>query len=310
LTLALALAAPGARADDAVRLRVGLLRVPASAPVFIAQDTGYFKRHGVAAELKFADVASDKDVDVGVAAFTPELMKLAAKGAIVFVAGAMREARGQPGAAYVAGNAAGLGKPKDLAGHSLALAGWEASFSLALLAEKYQLDAKTMKISTPALPAAALKAGEVDAALMPAALAKPLHESGEARLLGWVGDETPWPMGAVFVTAEANKRREDLARFLAAFREGARAYDDKLWVSAKRGSPLIDAHARPILELIERYTKLKPEEFASGLPYFDRDAMLDIAGVTKLVAWMQANKLMDAGGDAAKMIDSSYGFAR
>ncbi len=37
-------ASPDARADEALKAKVGVLRLSSSAPVFIAQDKGYFRR--------------------------------------------------------------------------------------------------------------------------------------------------------------------------------------------------------------------------------------------------------------------------
>jgi NitT/TauT family transport system substrate-binding protein len=50
----LAVAASGvARADD-LKARIGVLRLSSSAPVFIAQDKGYFREAGLDVELKIA----------------------------------------------------------------------------------------------------------------------------------------------------------------------------------------------------------------------------------------------------------------
>ena len=54
----LAIAAGGiARADDAQKAKIGVLRLSSSAPVFIAQDKGYFREAGLDIELKFFDAA-------------------------------------------------------------------------------------------------------------------------------------------------------------------------------------------------------------------------------------------------------------
>ena len=61
----LALAAGGmARADDVLKAKVGVLRLSSSAPVFIAQDKGYFREAGLDIELKFFDAAQPISPDV------------------------------------------------------------------------------------------------------------------------------------------------------------------------------------------------------------------------------------------------------
>lgn len=46
-----------ARADDVLKAKIGVLRLSSSAPVFIAQDKGYFREAGLDVELKFFDAA-------------------------------------------------------------------------------------------------------------------------------------------------------------------------------------------------------------------------------------------------------------
>jgi NitT/TauT family transport system substrate-binding protein len=75
---------PDARADEALKAKVGVLRLSSSAPVFIAQDKGYFRDAGLDVELKFFDAAqpvavatTSGDLDFGITAFTAGLYNLA-----------------------------------------------------------------------------------------------------------------------------------------------------------------------------------------------------------------------------------------
>jgi NitT/TauT family transport system substrate-binding protein len=77
LTMLALAAASDAQADDALKAKVGVLRLSSSAPVFIAQDKGYFREAGLDVELKFFDAAqpiavatTSGDVDFGITAFT------------------------------------------------------------------------------------------------------------------------------------------------------------------------------------------------------------------------------------------------
>src|SRR4051795_11708158 len=115
-----------ARAEDALKARIGVLRLSSSAPVFIAQDKGYFRDAGIEIELKFFDAAqpiavatTSGDIDVGVTAFTAGLYNLAGKGTLKVIGGMSREKAGYPLIGYFASNKAyeaGLKTPKDLAG--------------------------------------------------------------------------------------------------------------------------------------------------------------------------------------------------
>ena len=146
----LAMAAGGiARADDALKAKIGVLRLSSSAPVFIAQDKGYFREAGLDIELKFFDAAqpiavatTSGDIDFGITAFTAGLYNLAGKGTLKVIGGMSREKAGYPLIGYFASNnayAAGLKTPKDLAGKRVAVTQVGSSFhySLGLLADKY-----------------------------------------------------------------------------------------------------------------------------------------------------------------------------
>ena len=218
LATLLALAAGGiARADDAQKAKIGVLRLlRSSAPVFIAQDKGYFRDAGLDIELKFFDAAqpiavatTSGDVDFGITAFTAGLYNLAGKGTLKVIGGMSREKAGYPLIGYFASNnayAAGLKTPKDLAGKRIAVTQVGSSFhySLGLLADKYGFKLADVKVRLPlqslSNAAAALKGETVDAALLPISTARALVDSGGAKFLGWVGDETPWQLGAVFAS--------------------------------------------------------------------------------------------------------------
>src|SRR3981189_3216864 len=138
-----------ARADDPLKAKVGVLRLSSSAPVFIAEDKGYFKQAGLDIELKFFDAAqpiavatTSGDIDFGITAFTAGLYNLAGKGTLKVIGGMSREKAGYPLIGYFASNnayAAGLKTPSDLAGKRIAVTQTGSSFhySLGLPADKY-----------------------------------------------------------------------------------------------------------------------------------------------------------------------------
>jgi NitT/TauT family transport system substrate-binding protein len=185
-----------AHADDLLKARVGVLRLSSSAPVFIAQDKGYFRDAGLDIELKFFDAAqpiavavTSGDIDFGVTAFTAGLYNLAGKGTLKVIGGMSREKAGYPLIGYFASNnayAAGLRTPRDLAGKRIAVTQIGSSFhySLGLLADKYGLklsDMKVLPLQSLSNAAAALKGETVDAALLPVSTARKLMDDGGAQ---------------------------------------------------------------------------------------------------------------------------------
>src|SRR5690349_11535547 len=228
-----------ARADEPLKAKIGVLRLSSSAPVFIAQDKGYFREAGLDIELKFFDAAqpiavatTSGDVDFGITAFTAGLYNLAGKGTLKVIGGMSREKAGYPLIGYFASNnayAAGLKSPKDLAGKRIAVTQVGSSFhySIGLLADKYGFklaDVKIVPLQSLSNAAAALKGETVEAALLPVSTARKLMDDGGAKLLGWVGDETPWQLGAVFASPRTLGNKALVMNFLGVLAKADRAY--------------------------------------------------------------------------------------
>src|SRR5215469_16910244 len=230
------------RGEASERLRVGVLKLASSGGVFIAADRGYFTSQGIEVQLRFFDAAQPiavaavaGDVDLGVTGLTAGFYNLAGKGALRIIAGQSREEPGYHLIAYLASNRAydaGLTALDDLPGHSVGISqvGSTFHYSVGLLAEKLGFPLTSLKLvplQSMGNMAAALKGNQIDASLIPATIALPMMAHGEAHGLGWVGDETPWQLGAIFATTRAiTEPRGALEKFLSGYRRGARGLYD------------------------------------------------------------------------------------
>ena len=311
LATLLVLAAAGtARADDALKARVGVLRLSSSAPVFIAQDKGYFRDAGLDVELKFFDAAqpiavatTSGDVDFGITAFTAGLYNLAGKGTLKVIGGMSREKAGYPLIGYFASNnayASGLRTPRDLAGKRVAVTQVGSSFhySLGLLADKYGFklaDVKVLPLQSLSNAAAALKGETVDAALLPVSTARKLIDDGGAKLLGWVGDETPWQLGAVFASPKTLSNKPLVTRLLGALERADREYHDVILAAVTDGRAPVNDATRPLLAIIAKYTNLPLEQVVGNCAYIDPDGELDVKNVANQIEWMQGQGFVDKG---------------
>jgi len=318
----LAMAAIGAaRADELLKARIGVLRLSSSAPVFIAQDKGYFKDAGLDVELKFFDAAqpiavatASGDVDFGITAFTAGLYNLAGKGVLKVIGGMSREKAGFPLIGYFASKnayAAGLRTPKDLAGKRIAVTQVGSSFhySLGLLVDKYGFklsDVKVLPLQSLSNVAAALKGETVDAALLPVSTARKLMDDNGAKLLGWVGDETPWQLGAVFASPKALANKTLVTKLLSALERADREYHDVILASVKDGNASIDEKTKPLLEIIAKYTNLPVEQVVGNCAYIDPDGKLDVKNVANQISWLQGQGFVDKGFDADAIIAKDY----
>lgn len=320
LAVVAALAAAPAWAAD--KISVGVLKLASSGPVFIAQDKGYFAGEGLEAELKFFEAAQpvavavvSGDVDVGVTGLTAGFFNLAGKGALKIVAAQSREEPGYNLIAYLASNQAydaGLKSLSDLAGRTVGITqvGSTFHYSLGLLADKRRFDlSKVRLVPLQSLPnmAAALKGNQVEAALMPATIALPMIQRGEAKLLGWVGDETPWQLGAIFAgTRTVSDKRDLIQRLVRAYQRGARDFHAAFLTKGPDGKPVEGPEAPALLAILAKYTGQNAEQLKLGLPYVDPEARLLVRDLYRQVAWYQSQNLVDAGVDAKSMIDLGF----
>jgi NitT/TauT family transport system substrate-binding protein len=310
-----------ARAEEPLKAKIGALRLSSSAPVFIAQDKGYFREAGLDVELKFFDAAqpiavatTSGDIDFGITAFTAGLYNLAGKGTLKVIGGMSREKAGYPLIGYFASNsayAAGLKTPKDLAGKRIAVTQVGSSFhySLGLLADKYGFklaEVKIVPLQSLSNAAAALKGETVDAALLPVSTARKLMDDGGAKLLGWVGDETPWQLGAVFASPRTLTNKALVTKLLGVLERADREYHDVILASVKDGNAAINDKTRPLLEIIAKYTNLPVEQVVGNCAYIDPDGKLDVTNVDNQIKWLQDQGFVDKGFGADAIIDKAY----
>src|SRR3978361_929146 len=207
--------------------------------------------------------------------------------------------------------AAGLKTPKDLAGKRIAVTQTGSSFhySLGLLADKYRLklsDMKVLPLQSLSNAAAALKGETVDAALLPASTARSLMDAGGAKLLGWVGDETPWQLGAVFASPKTLLNKPLVTKLLAALSRADREYPDVILAAVSDGKAPINEQTKPLLEIIAKYTSLPIEQVGGNCAYIDPDGKLDVKNVGNQIEWLQEQGFVDKGFDADSIIAKEF----
>jgi NitT/TauT family transport system substrate-binding protein len=310
-----------AHAEEPMKATIGVLRLSSSAPVFIAQDKGYFRDAGLNVELKFFDAAQPiavavtaGDVDFGITAFTAGLYNLAGKGTLKVIGGMSREKAGYPLIGYFASPKAyeaGLKSPKDLAGKRVAVTQVGSSFhySLGLLADKYGFklsDVRIVPLQSLSNAAAALKGETVDAALLPVSTARKLMDDGGAKLLGWVGDETPWQLGAVFASPKTLANKALVTKVLAALDRADREYHDVILAEVRDGKAPINEATKPLLEIIAKYTNLPVDQVVGNCAYIDPGGKLDVKNVDNQIKWLQGQGFVDKGIDADAIIDKDF----
>ena len=309
---ALALTVPA----KAEKTSLSVLKLASSGPVFLAQDLGAFAAEGLEVEFKFFAAAQpvavavvSGDAEFGVTGLTAGFYNLAGKGALKIVAGQSREAPGYKLSAYMVSNqafAAGVKSPADFGGHSFAMTqvGSTFHYMIGLLAEKKGFDlAKMRLLALQSIPnmVSALQGGQADTAILPSTVAVPMADRGEAKIVGWAGDETPWQLGALFTSPKMlESKAATVERFIRAYKKGAAAYD---FAFQKKTDA---AATEKALDILAKYTEQPRASIAAGLPFIEPEARFSAKDIAKQVAYWQAQGQADKSVDAKDIVVATF----
>jgi NitT/TauT family transport system substrate-binding protein len=306
-----------AAAED---VKIGYIKVTALAPVMVAQAKGYFAAEGLDAEIvafdapvPVAQAVVSGAVDFGTTGPSGAFYNLAGQGALHIIAGMAREAPSFQFLAVLASNRAynaGLTSVKALAGHSVAVSdiGGAAHYSLTLIEEKYHIDPASVRV-TPlqgiSAAISALAGGSVDASSSPSTAFAPVIERGDAKLLAYVGDETPWQAGIVYTTRKtADERRGTVEKVLRALKNAMRDYHDAFTGPDERRK---DGPTAPdILAILSKQLGQPPAQVARAIAYVDRDGRVDVKDLNHQVAFLRAQGLIKGAVDLDAIVDKRY----
>lgn len=304
----------------AEHVKVGILKTPPSGLVFIALDKGYFAAEGLDVELSYFEAGQPialataaGSVDFGANGPSAAFYNLAGEGALRIIAGMYREAPSFRILGYVASNhaaAAGLTSLKDLPHHSLAVSqvGSPPHYALALLAEKYHFALDTIKLlalqSVPNM-ISALSGGQADATIITGAAAVAIDQRKEGRLLGWVGDETPWQMGVLWTSTKIIREREGMVgRFLRAYRRGARDYHDAFTGANEKRAD--GPTTTEVVAIIAKYTGLAATQIEQTVAYTDPALRIDVNDIGHQIAWFRSQGMVKVDVRTDSIIDKRY----
>ncbi len=288
---------------------VGALPFVSSAPLFLAQEEGFYEREGLEVRIEFFRAAqpvalavTTGDLDFGVTGLTAGFFNLAHRGGLRIIAAQARVVPGFRFIAYCVGEEAwraGFRSLSDYPGRRVGITQQGSTFHYMIgqLAEKRGFELRRVRLvpleSVPNM-IAAVQGGGVDSILLPAHLALPLESDGVLRILGWVGEETPWQLGAVFASGETLQQRSAVVdKFLRAYRSGAALYADAFLQRNAAGERVFGERARALVVKLQRYIPSTEQQILDGAPFIDKDATISPDDVRGQVNWFREHRLVD-----------------
>jgi len=251
------------------------------------------------------------ELDFGIAATSAGFFNLADK--LRIIGGFAREEPGYQGMTFVAskrGWDAGVHALKDLAGHTVSIGtvGSSPHYSLALIEAKYGIDPASLRVvplQSATNQASALAGGTVDAGVTMSTILMPGVERGDTKLLGFVGDEVPWQLSAIFTGTKTDKDRPELiGRFLRAYRQGAHDYIDAF---AGPDGKRRDGPTQPaVLAIIGKYVGQTPAQIKPAIGYVDPDARIDVTDLQRQVDWYVGQGMLKTRVDVNSVLDRRF----
>jgi NitT/TauT family transport system substrate-binding protein len=312
----LGIAATPSFANDHVK--AGVVRSMGGSPNFIGKEKGFFAAEGIDVEIVFFDSAqpiavavASGDCDVGATGLTAAFFNLAGQGALRILASGTWEKPGFQSIGFIVSNqayAAGLHGLKDIAGKKAAItqSGTPLQYSIALAAQKYGLDYGSIQIlllQSNSNVGPALGGGQADFAVQTVVPAYSAIEKGQARLLGWNGDELPPQQNeALFTSTKMVNDHADLVkRYMTGYRK-ALAYIHDAFADAndkRRDGPT----AEEVLTITAKALNQPIEQLKKGIPFFDPQGRIVEDNFAALIAWYTAQGMIKGNVDLGTLID-------
>ena len=305
-----------APAQQPTTVRVGTLKLVGGAPLFVAQERGYFRQEGI--DLRFvyfgaaapvATAVATGDVEVGATGITGTLFNLSSGGAKIWlVADRGQERPGYPLNAVVVSKAAydqGVRSLRDLKVKRIGLTTLGSTFhyQIGKLLERERLSVKDVELiplREVQLVVQALQSNQVAAAILSPPWGRVAEQQGWGRVLFWVGDRLVNQVTGVFYGDRMRQNHELGVHFMKAYVRGTREYYDACLVKPRRPA------CREIVALTARSIEQAESAVEDSLPYIDRDARLYTLDLEHQLAWYVQNGMVTAPRPVGQVVDGTF----
>ena len=178
---------------------------------------------------------------------------------------------------------------------------------IGLLGEKYGFDAASVILvplqSTQNMSAAFI-GQQVDGVLSPQTNVKPMLDAKAGVVLGWVGDEVSWQVGAVFTSPDLIAKKRDLVeRFMRAWGESVAAYNTAFNQLDANKKPIEGPGYAELLDIVAKGLALPAAQIRS-FPLVS--AKLDAKDVERQLRFWQTSNLVPKTVAPEQVMDASF----
>jgi NitT/TauT family transport system substrate-binding protein len=306
-----------------IPLTVGVTGNTADAPLFIAQDRGYFKEEGF--DVKFTTFQSAADtiaplaggqIDMGGGAIGAGLFNAIARGLDIKIVADKGQHSGTPQNGFTSALVLAISKQDadagtfktlaDVKGKTIALTGTGAGGEVMLDKGLQSVGLSTADVNLKPLSFADMLPAFVNKSIDLAVEIEPFVAQGEAQgiLVAWLKSEEIYPGqqgGVLMYGPTVAKLGPDAGdRFMVGYIRGLRDYYDAFGLKRENQAAIIS--------ILTTYTSVKdPGLYAKmGWDYLNPDGYVNAEAVAEDLRWYTAHKYVQQPPDLASVVDNSY----
>jgi len=298
-------------------VKIGVLRLSSTAPIFIGMDKGFFEAEGIKIEPMWFKAAqpiavatATGDIDVGATGLTAGLYNAICQGMkIAVVADKGREWPGYKLTALLVSTEqwnAGVRELKDLKGKRVGVTQIGSTFHYIIgnLLEKGGMsldDMKVVPLGSISSMRDTLISNRIESVFLNQPLVAAVAKSKKGNVLLWVGDHLPYQIAGIFYGEKLMKSKSIAVAFMKGYIRSCRYYSDH--ALTKKEAPAY----QEILGFISKYTGQKTDAIALALPYIDRNGELFVQDIQKQLDWYHRNGMVSKRLTSHEIVNLSFG---
>lgn len=303
---------------DPAKVKVGLLKLTGSAPLFIAMEKGFFEEENLDVTFEWFEAAqpitvaaASGAVDVAAGGITASLYNMVAEGQkLQIVADKGREWPGYIQSAVMVHKDSGIESIKDLKGKKIGVTQTGSTFhySAGRVLEKYGLSLSDVEIVPLGKLGAmndTLKSRQVDAILTAEPNISLNVSEGYGKVLATVGDEIEYQIAAMIYSQKFAGNKDAAVRFMKVYSKATQYYYDAVLVK-ENGKAVPGQNYDEVINIIAKYTDQPKELIEKGLPYIDRDGRLLAEDIPNQIAWYLKTKMIEKEVDHKTIVNTEF----